>query len=81
MNDFATMPIRDVYRQVRQLKDNGIDGYHIENKYEDPEKILKSKMGKKSQSHKNFTKRGNYLEDETRNKKHIPGPGNYKIKG
>lgn len=32
------MPIKEMYKEVRNIKDNGIYGYHIEHKYEDPEK-------------------------------------------
>lgn len=63
---------------------NGIEGYHVDSKYVDPLKIiqerefLKLKKGEKNRKH--VTKRGNYLEDEAKVHKIVPGPGQYPTK-
>ena len=58
-----------------------MDGYHINHKYEDPEKNFKSKIGNRVKSHKTLIKKQNYLDEETNKTKDIPGPGTYKIEG
>lgn len=79
----SALGVNEVYSLVTHTDGPGIEGYHVEKKYFDAAKqvqereLLKVKKGQKDRRH--VTKRGNFLDDETKMRKIVPGPGQYPI--
>jgi hypothetical protein len=63
----SELSVQQLYALSTGKDGNGIEGYHVDNKYVDPLRIiqdreqLKIKKGDKNRKH--VTKRGNYLDD------------------
>ena len=67
-----------MYRQINHITQHGIDGYHVDSKYFDPnDKFMSKEEATKNKTKIRELKRGNYLDDEANAHKHIPGPGKY----
>lgn len=81
MQQCPNLTPKEIYSLCSSQQLGGIEGYHIERKYFDPLKQIEErqsvhiKKGEKSRKH--VTKRGNYLDDETKVHSAVPGPGKY----
>lgn len=78
-----SLTIKETYSIINNTSAGTLDSYHVEKKYIDCAKIMKDremgniKKGQKDRRH--VTKRGNYLEDEQKVHKIVPGPGQYPL--
>ena len=81
MSEQEAITIPAMYNEINHVTTNGVAGYQIEKKYFDPLKAIEDReninkrKGQKGRRH--VIKRGNYLEDEAKIHKEVPGPGKY----
>jgi hypothetical protein len=75
----AMIGIGEMYRFNHKMNSYGIDGYQVEKKYEETNKVLreKNRVTEKDEARKKETKRGHYLEDYAKIHGEVPGPGVY----
>lgn len=67
-----------MYRQTKKITSYGIQGYHVQNKYEGVEKNVKQKNKENKKNVKNLgLKKGSYIDDYTKAHQYVPGPGVY----
>lgn len=80
MSSVDNLPIPVLYKEVNHITQHGIPGYFVAKKYEDPLQMMKSRellSNSAGKLKKYETKRGNYLDDASNQKKFVPGPGKY----
>jgi hypothetical protein len=79
----ATIDIRSMYQVSNRMNTGiGIDGYHVDNKYIDPnkikeEKLYASKDKPKSTKPMNVTDKKTFIDEIQKKSARLPGPFTY----